>query len=311
LFNRYASIVPDGGAFQRALQTPQGQSFWIHPERAPREAILQSLTREGVPWVPSPLGEGIYRVLEGKSVGQTVAFEMGTLVIQEEVAMLPVLAAGIKAGDRVLDLCAAPGNKTAVAAFRAGPAGCVIANDVNAGRLRIVQSAMERLGLTNVVLTRHDAASFPRLNDGDEGFDVVLADVPCSGEGMARRVGAGQMRTWSEEERLKLCRTQVGILRRAVKLCRRQGVVVYSTCTYAPEENEGVLDEILSEFGSSVALLDWDKTPLATRLPFHPALTSWQGRNFSPSLSKAARFWPHETGSGGFFIALLECGSGR
>lgn len=219
-------------------------------------------------------------------------------MVQEEAAMIPVLLLDLKPGERVLDLCAAPGNKTAQLSVALGDTGTVVANDSSLARLGVLQGSIDRLGLTNVVTTVHDARSFPVP---PEGYDAVLADVPCSCEGTSRKNPEVLFRN-TETERSYLTTVQKGILRRAIECAKPGGMVVYSTCTYAPEENEAVIHEILQD-----TQLDVELVPI--NLPgfkFSSGLSSWQGQSFDSSISRCARVWPHENNTGGFFIALLK-----
>jgi 16S rRNA C967 or C1407 C5-methylase (RsmB/RsmF family) len=158
---------------------------------------------------------------------------------------------------------------------------------------------VERLGLTSVAVTRGDAARLPGKADA---YDRVLADVPCSGEGTSRKADG---RTQGDEpaHRVAVSALQARILARALQLVRPGGIVVYATCTYAPEENEAVLDTVSPEVATieSLDALFAGQCP-ATR----SGATAWGGRVFRPDVSRAARFWPHVDDTGGFFVARLR-----
>ena len=181
-----------------------------------------------------------------------------------------------------------------------GPEGTVIANDRSIKRMRAASHAFERLGLLNVATTTLDALRFPQPQ---RLFDKVLADVPCSAEGTCRK--SSRRREVRAEESEKLSHTQIGILRRAVALCRVGGRIVYSTCTFAPEENERVVDAVLRESGGDLRLISAHPPGFQASA----GLTRWRGREFDPSLRHALRVWPHQRDTGGFFVAVLErCG---
>ncbi|MCG8460742.1 MAG: RsmB/NOP family class I SAM-dependent RNA methyltransferase, partial [Holophagales bacterium] len=200
-------------------------------------------------------------------------------------------------GERLLDLCAAPGNKTAQAAVHMADTGTVVANDINHHRLGMVIRNVERLGLGHTLITHWNGANLP----ADTGkFHRVLADVPCSCEGTTRK---NPEILWTEAppQTVRWPRGQTALLRKAVERCRRGGRIVYSTCTYAPEENEAVVDAILGEFP--------DLRLLPIELPgfrFASGLTEWRGQTFRPELARALRAYPHDNDTGGFFVALLE-----
>ncbi len=296
-FTRYRDIIDDWDAFQAALQRPLPKTLWTNTRRL-SPAQLRSIL--GVPMEPLPWWPSAFRVPGTFTAGHHWAYLAGLFNIQEEVSMLPPRALDLRPGERVLDLCAAPGNKTAQLGVGLGPEGTVIANDRSVKRMRAASHTFERLGLLNVATTTLDALRFPQPQ---RLFDKVLADVPCSAEGTCRK--SSRRREVQAEESEKLSRTQIGILRRAAALCRVGGRIVYSTCTFAPEENELVIDTVLRESGGDLRLVS------AHPANFHAStgLTRWGGRELDPSLRHALRVWPHQRDTGGFFVAVLErCG---
>jgi SAM-dependent methyltransferase len=214
--------------------------------------------------------------------------------------MIPALLARPQRGDLILDMCAAPGNKTAQLAAAVGDAGGVVANDVSSSRLHILRGTVDRLGLANVSVTNYDAQHFP---DVDNTFDAVLADVPCSCEGTSRKY-SNVLRPQHPERRSELGHTQESILRAAIRLTRPGGRIVYSTCTYAPEENEAILDRVITqpEEEQQVRLEPIDLPKFRTS----PGLNSWQGKRYDNSIRNSIRIWPHANDTGGFFVGVLE-----
>ncbi|HEY8552584.1 MAG TPA: RNA methyltransferase, partial [Thermaerobacter sp.] len=196
----------------------------------------------------------------------------------------------------VLDLSAAPGGKSTQMAERMGDRGLVVANDPDVHRLAALSHNLQRLGVTSAVITRADGRRFP----GGLGFDRVLVDAPCSAEGNARR-SARARKGASRHQRRRLPAMQTALLRRGLALARRGGVVVYSTCTFAPEENEAVVDQVLREAEGSVAV-----EPLPPGLPGVAGVTAWEGRRFLPEVEACRRIYPHHLDSGGMFVARLR-----
>lgn len=295
LFERYRPLVDDWDAFAAANERPLPPAVWTNTLRTTPEALRSFLREEGtepedVPWYP-----GAFRLPAEAAPGKSLAKLLGLAHIQEEVSLLPVLFLDPRPDERVLDLCAAPGNKTVQAAVRMEDRGTVVANDRSKKRLGLVVANLERLGVSIGAVTAYDAGNLPR----DFGpFDRVLADVPCSCEGTARKnpevLGRGG---WEKRP----TRVQRAILKKAVQLCRPGGRIVYSTCTYAPEENEAIVDEALSE-NAGLRLLP----ARVDGLLGSPGLTEWQGRSFTPDMERALRVWPHHNDTGGFFVAVLE-----
>ena len=297
-FERYRPLIDDWDAFTVALARPLPVCVWTNMLRTTPEALAETLRVEGC--APEPLAwhPGAFRLTDGAMAAHLPSYLAGLFHIQEEVSMLPAMLLAPRPGERVLDLCAAPGNKTAELAVAMRSAGTVVANDLSRGRLNVLRTTVDRLGLLNVTVTRHDAAAFPEASGA---FDRVLLDAPCSCEGTARkhpRVVAQSSRANS----LRMGRIQTRMLARAVRRCRPGGRIVYATCTFAPEENERVVAETLRAFGDDVRLIPASVSGLRTT----PGLTVWEGESFPDDLRLTSRIWPHHNDTGGFFIAVLE-----
>jgi NOL1/NOP2/sun family putative RNA methylase len=298
-FSRYRSLIDDWDAFVRALARPLPVCVWANTLRGDAGDLARRLAGEGVEAVPMVWNPGGFRLPVGAGQGRLLPVLGGFCQPQEEVSMVPVVLLDPRPGERVLDLCACPGNKTAQIAVAMKGTGTVVANDVSGGRMRALRNIVERLGLFNVIATQHDGTNYPR---GAGSFDRVLVDAPCSCEGTTRKnpslveeLLAGDFRA--------VIGVQRALLRRAVRLCRTGGRVVYATCTYAPEENEALVDEVLAGVGPDRVRL------LPARLEGlggSPGVTEWDGRRFHPDLALALRMWPHQNDSGGFFVAVME-----
>lgn len=297
-FERYRDIVGDWDAFVEYQKRPLRPTIWTNSLRATPDEVVDYLSRDGIEAEPIAWLEGAFRLPEDCMPGKNLGRLLGLFHIQEEVSMMPIPILGPRPGERVLDLCAAPGNKTVQASVRMENTGTVIANDMNHHRIGLISGSLERLGVTNVVLYDEDAGNLPRAMGL---YDRVLADVPCSCEGTIRRHPEILLRPWRPGFRQS---SQVAILRKAVQLARPGGRVVYSTCTYAPEENEHVVDRVLRDPPSGTAV-----RLLPTRIPgleTSPGLTEWHGERYDDSLANALRIYPHQNDTGGFFVALLE-----
>lgn len=298
---RYAPLLEadEIDAFVEAARRPLPRVVWANPLRG--DPVETAREVEALWPTATPLGwcDFAWRLPPDAQPGHALPFLLGRLHAQEEAALFAARALGAQRGERVLDLCAAPGNKTARLAVEMGDRGLVVANDVSAGRLPGLRRVVERLGLTSIAVTRGDAARLP----GKLGaYDRVLADVPCSGEGTSRKVD-GRTQGDDPAHRAAISALQARILARALQLVRPGGVVVYATCTYAPEENEAVLHSVPPELATIEPLVN---VGLGGRPVTRGGVTAWGGRTFRSDVAHAARFWPHVDDTGGFFVARLR-----
>ena len=292
-FLRYRPVIDDWAAFCAAGGAPLPACIWTNTLKTTPERLIRRLPLEPIDWY-----EGAFRCPKGVQPAQHLPYLAGHYLIQEEAAMLPVVLLDPQPGESILDLCAAPGNKTAQIAVRMRSEGLVVANDRSKGRLGILRRVIGRLGLTSAAVMCHDAAGLPGEPDT---FDRVLADVPCSGEGTLRR-STHPVFTISPGRRAYLQRIQMAILTRAVHFCRPGGRIVYATCTFAPEENEAVVDGVLRRYDGQLTV-EPAHTP---GLHLSPGLTEWGGEQFLPELAHTARLWPHHNDTGGFYVAVLR-----
>ncbi|ADJ15871.1 RsmB/NOP family class I SAM-dependent RNA methyltransferase [Halalkalicoccus jeotgali] len=297
VLSRYEPLVDDFEAFLAACERSLPSVVRVNTIKAGVERTKRALEAEDVgyrdrDWNPTVLE------LDTNKPGNTWPYFHGWIHGQEEVSSLPATVLSPDPGERVLDACAAPGGKTAQIAALMDDTGLVVANDNNLGRLSALRFNAERLGLTNVAVTRQDARNFSLKPVGLDAFDRVLVDAPCSCEGIIRK-RPDTLDEWSLSHVEGVSGVQKGILKRAIQATREGGVVVYSTCTFAPEENEAVLDHALEEEDCRVVEFE---TPLDSR----PGVTEWQGERYHESVAKARRYYPHHNDTGGFFCAKLE-----
>ena len=230
--------------------------------------------------------------------GQHWWYCAGLAHAQEEVSQLPVTLMDLAPGQRVLDLCAAPGGKTAQIALALGNRGTLLANDFSPERIAALQGNLDRLGIVNCSTTWCDGGNYPAAAGQ---FDRILVDAPCSSEGTLRRNQSLAAKLGADRSE-RMARRQRTLLRKAVQLCRPGGRIVYSTCTFAPDENELIVAEALEAAGGRLRLLPMRVEGLVTS----PGVTRWQGQTLDPSLSRCLRLWPHVNDTGGFFVAVLE-----
>jgi NOL1/NOP2/sun family putative RNA methylase len=297
--SRYRPVVDDYEAFRAACDRPLGMTVRTNPIKATPDRVARALDGAGLAHERADWHSGIFR-LETDSPGNTWPYVHGWVHGQEEVSALPARVLDPSPGDRVFDPCAAPGSKTTQLAGLMDDRGRVVANDASLGRLSALRSNAERLGVTSVAVTNADARNYSLAPFDGQRFDAALVDVPCSCEGTVRK-NPDALDGWSVGGLRSLADIQRAILERAVEVVDPGGRVVYSTCTFAPEENEAVVDAVLDGHDCRV---------VETDLPVEHAdgLRSWRDRGFDPSLSRAVRVYPHHADTGGFFLATLEVG---
>jgi 16S rRNA C967 or C1407 C5-methylase (RsmB/RsmF family) len=257
---------------------------------------------------------------------------IGTLTRQEAVSMVPPIILGVKPGDLVLDMCAAPGSKTCQMIESLQSEGVVVANDVEWKRANMLAHQVQRLSSPANVVCNIDATHFPSI----AGFDKILCDVPCTGDGTIRKA-VDIWRRWSLADANAIHLRQLQILVRGINLLKPGGALVYSTCSLNPIENEAVVAAALLQFKGQVKLEGLEDLP---GLKYREGLCSWKVFNdktktevsreemlemekqgkagrlrssmFAPEdeaitsqLRLTARFLPHLMNTGGFFVAKL------
>lgn len=224
--------------FQAAMMKEAVRGIRFNPLK-PEGAEIYPRAGEAVPW------EHNSRYLAAEEMpGITIWHEAGAFYLQDPGAMIPVSVLNPKPGERILDLCAAPGGKSTQIAAAMQGAGILICNEPVPKRTRILSRNLERMGVRNAAAT---CAMPDRLAEKwPEGFDAVLADVPCSGEGMFRREPDSRGE-WSEEQAAGCAERQRDILQAAARMVRPGGRLVYSTCTFNPAENEENIEWFLRE----------------------------------------------------------------
>lgn len=287
------------------------------------------------------ISKGVIR--KNKEFAKTQRFlvletDVGNIYRQEAVSMIPPLLMDIKPHHSVLDMCAAPGSKTAqlVEAMHQAdsdePTGFVMANDSDYKRSHMLVHQVKRLNSPNFIVVNHDAQMFPRikLNNATEflKFDRILCDVPCSGDGTMRK----NLNVWKDftiGNGLGLHPLQVNILNRGLQLLKRGGRLVYSTCSLSPVENEAVVAAALRKWGSQIRVVNCDdELPGLIR---RKGISDWKVYSkdmqvrergdenivqsaFPPTeeeakefnLSNCIRVYPHLQNTGGFFITVFE-----
>lgn len=236
--------------------------------------------------------------LKPGELGNSIEHLLGYYYVQEISSMLSVLALDPKPNEFILDMCASPGSKTTQIASRMENTGTLIANDIKMDRIRILASNLEKCGATNTIITRKDGvalcAGLAKLN---YKFDRILLDAPCSGEGTLRS-SPKTFLMWNKKVVENLSRMQKKLMAFALKALKKDGVLVYSTCTHSPEENEEIIDFALKNFPVRVESIH---LPLKSR----PGITIWKDEVYNPEVKKTCRIYPQDNDSEGFFVSKI------
>jgi NOL1/NOP2/sun family putative RNA methylase len=294
---RYADIVDDDEAFLAACERPLPSVVRVNTIKTTVDRAKAGLRASGMAFEPANWHPGLLTLPDAQP-GANWPYVHGWLHGQEEVSALPATVLDPEPGERIWDSCAAPGSKTTQLAALMDDTGLVVATDRNLGRLSALRSNTERLGATNVAVTREDAQNHSLTPFGGVEYDAALVDAPCSCEGTIRK-NPDALEDWSLDRIRGVAGVQKGILRRAVQATRPGGRVVYSTCTFAPEENEAVLDHVLGT--EDCRVVDFD-----IPLEHAPGVTSWQGNTYDETVGRTKRIYPHLNDTGGFVLAVLE-----
>ncbi len=288
-----ALLGDDAPAFFEALDDAPQTGLRINMLKTTPHELAQRAgwTLEPVPWCSS----GFYVPADIRP-GKHPYHAAGLYYLQEPSAMAVAEALDVQPGQRVLDLAAAPGGKATHIAALLGNEGLLVANEIDNGRVKALGENLERWGARNVVLTNDTPE---RLAERwGAVFDRVLIDAPCSGEGMFRKNAAAQAE-WSIAHVQGCAMRQGRILEHAARLVKGGGLLVYSTCTFAPEENEQRIAAFLA------AHPDWELMDFPKHHGIAPAQRQW-AEPVLPELERAVRLWPHRVRGEGHFIAVLR-----
>ncbi|GFZ27038.1 RsmB/NOP family class I SAM-dependent RNA methyltransferase [Lactobacillus corticis] len=270
----------------KAMEADSKKAFRVNSLKASQNVAYS--TSQPVPYIPS--------AYYGNINGQDPEWVSGTVYSQDPAAMFPAFVTKVHPGEKVLDLCAAPGGKSTALGQALDGQGLLVANEINGGRAAILRENLERWGLANALILNEDsqrlAQHFPSF------FDRILVDAPCSGEGMFRK-DPDAIAYWSQAYVLKCAQRQKEILAEAVKMLTPGGILVYSTCTFSPEEDEEIVAWLVENYGFEILPADLpDTEKISLGRP------EWGGG--LADLAKTLRFWPQDGLGEGQFVAILK-----
>ena len=294
IFESYRGIIPDFDLFQESLRKPFQAHLRINRLRIEPEPLLQLLKRRGVRFEKSvETDDSLYMAPGLESPGNLPEYFSGYIHPQALTSCLASAALAPEGGCYIIDMCASPGGKTAHMAQLTGNTGVIVANELYPSRHVGLGHTLSRLGVLNTVVSAYQAQQFPMK----QRFDFVLADVPCSGEGMFRKTGESVFYR-EKKSKKKLPDLQKKIILRGFDLLKDNGVMLYSTCTFNPEENESVVNYLLENRDARLLSIN-------TGVSHEPGICEWRQEQYDRQLNRSARFYPHRLDSVGFFMARI------
>jgi NOL1/NOP2/sun family putative RNA methylase len=291
---RYSKLT-DWEEYKKYTLSFLRKSVRINTLKRPVKEVIARLEKdwrfEQVPWCK----EGFF--MESKTgrldVGNTTEHALGYYYVQEAASMIPPLVLEPKAGERVLDVAAAPGSKASQMAQLMNNEGILVANDVAGIRLASLGINLQRCGVRNAITTQMNGE-----NINDMEFDKVLLDAPCSGTGTIRK-SVKTIMMWNPEMIKRLAATQRRLILAAYRLLRPGGMLVYSTCSTEPEENEAVISYLLEETDAKIE-------PIELNIKRSPAVTEFEGTEYRKEVKHCLRLWPQDNDTEGFFVVKIK-----
>ncbi len=279
-------------AFQLSYSQKSEQALRVNPTKAGQEFLEKvPFSLSPVPWAK----EGYYYTAED-TPGKHPYHEAGVYYIQEPSAMAPAEYLDAGPGERILDLCAAPGGKSTQIGAKMQGKGILICNEIHPARVKILSENIERMGICNAIVTNETPE---RLSEVFEMyFDKILVDAPCSGEGMFRKSETARTE-WSPENVRQCAARQDDILACAAKMLKPGGRLVYSTCTFAPEENEGSISRFLERFP------EFEILPVQKEEGMTGGNPDWY-EGAAEHIEDTIRLFPHKLKGEGHYLAVLK-----
>lgn len=294
-FDCYKEIIPDFSNFQEVLKQPLPTHLRVNRLKIEPDPLRKRLEKQGIGLIQAIDWDDSFYLATGLvSPGNLLEYYLGYLHPQALTSCLVPWALSPRPDTIMLDMCASPGGKTAHLAQWMNNSGLIIANELYPSRHIPLAHTLARLGVLNTVVTAYQAQEFPLKQQ----FEFILADVPCSGEGRFR-MRDEESRYRTSRKRHRLPDLQKKIIIRGFDLLKTGGEMLYSTCTYNPEENESVVNYLLKVKDAKLLPVQW-------KLDCEPGLTEWNKEKYDGQLQRAVRLYPHRIDSVGFFMAKIR-----
>lgn len=260
-----------------------------------KKRLEKNWNLEQIPWCK----EGFWiehSKKERRDIGNLIEHSLGYFYTQEAASMIPPIVLEPKPHEIVLDIAASPGSKTTQIAQYMQNEGILIANDYTIERMKPLSINIQRCGVANAVITLMEGQWFKK--SGIE-FDKILVDAPCSGTGTIRK-SVKTIYIWNPDMIRRLSITQKQLIETGFNLLKEDGVLVYSTCSLEPEENEEVVDFLLKKYDNA------ELEDIKLNLKRSPAILKFENKKYSEEIKKCLRIWPQDNDTEGFFVAKLR-----
>jgi NOL1/NOP2/sun family putative RNA methylase len=286
---KYKPIIPDWEKFKQQADKHPLQGIRKNPLKA-REDFEEKL-RDKFDIERSGWNKNIYKV-NCEKPGKTLLHWRGEYYVQEESAALPVSVLNPQPGEKILDMCAAPGGKTTQIAAIMENKGLVVSNDKSQQRMKSLHANIYRTGAKNVEATNYDGRNIPE----EQKYDKILVDAPCSGEGDRYY---RNFKPADPTESKSLRKIQKQLLKKAEKLLKPQGTLVYSTCTITPKENEKTVNKTLKQ--TKLKLEN-----IKTQAKHVKGIQKFNEQKYREEMNKTVRVYPHHMNSGVIYVAKFS-----
>lgn len=244
---------------------------------------------EQVPWC----GEGFFIEGERKDIGNLIEHSLGYFYVQEAASMIPALVLKPKEDDFILDMAASPGSKTTQIAALMNNKGLIIANDYKGDRIKSLGINLQRCGVSNSIITLMNGLQFKNFE-----FDKILLDAPCSGTGAIRK-SLKTLKIYNTKMITKLANMQKLLVNNAFMNLKDKGILVYSTCSLEPEENESVINYLLNKYeNAKIEKID-------ININRSDAISEFNKEVYDTRIKNCFRLWPQDNDTEGFFVAKI------
>lgn len=292
-FVRRYSTLTDFAVFKQYCLSFLRRSIRVNTLKITVPEVVRRLSKNWkltpIPWCK----EGFWIKGERRDEGNLLEHTLGYIYIQESASMIPPIVLDPQPNEYILDMCASPGSKTSQIAMYMQNTGALVANDYKGARLSPLGMNLQRMGITNAIITLYFGEQYPLIT-----FDRILVDAPCSGTGTIRK-SLKTINIWNPHMITKLSMQQKRILRRAFLLLKPGGTLVYSTCSLEPEENEAVISDLLTH--QSDAFTQEINLPIKTSTP----IMQFAGETYHEGVSRSLRIWPQDNDTEGFFVTKI------